>query len=559
MKRWTWGALLIAGGLASSVVLRARSDKPPAGEASRQDLGAIERGQRLYREGRLEEGRPLEAIAQGDVALSGADAACVRCHQRSGLGASEGPVRAPAIVASALLGSPPSPGLGRPAPSTSSPRSEAALEDRLAAALFDGLGRGGESLARSMPRYRLEPAELRDLAAYLATLDVAASPGVTPTELRLASVVSDAVPLPEREAFIATLQAYVAAKNGGSRLEERRSANAPWPERNEYTAYRRWSLEVWQLEGAAHTWTDQLRERYEKQTVFALVSGLIGGSFEPIASLCDQLTLPCLFPITPLPGDDEPGFYTFHLSRGVHLDADVIARELLELSPPVADVLQLYEATPASEAAVAALRAALERQASQSGARPPALRESGWRAGAGRLADTLGRIDRPTAVVAWLRTEALADVFSEPPTDATMTTWFASTRLADAPLSWWVEGCGSRRCIVVQPSSAAVEASDLRRFGAWARSRGLGVTHPRVQLQAYFALLLLGDALMHVRQHLVREYVLETIEHTAYRSLVTAGLPRLSLASGQRFASKGAHVTRIVPGRGAAPPSWRVP
>jgi hypothetical protein len=556
VKGWTARALLIAGGLAACLaLLRAGSEK----DAPRQALdeqGAVERGHRLYGEGRRHDGRPLEAVAHGDVLLSAADAACVRCHQRSGLGANEGPVRAPAIVPSALLSPPASLGDGQLAALAPPARGEASLEARLGAALFEGVGRGGERLARSMPRYRLEASELRDLAAYLATLDAAVAPGVTPSELRLASVVSDAVPLPEREAFVATLQAYVAAKNGGSRLEDKRSAHAPWPERNEYTAYRRWSLEVWELRGAPDTWSEQLRKRYEGEPVFALVSGLIAGSFEPLASVCDELALPCLFPITPLPGAGEPGFYTFHLSRGVHLDADVIASELRELSPPVTDVLQLYEATPVGEAAVAALRGALERRASSSG--PLVLRQSGWRAGASRLADVLARVDRPTAIIAWLGTSALADVFAQAPI-GTLATWFASTRLADAPLPWWLEACGGRRCSVVQPSNAAAEASDLRRFGAWARSRGLDVTHPRIQLQAYFALLQLGDALMHVRQHLIREYVLETIEHTAYRSLVTAGLPRLSLASGQRFASKGAYVTRIAPGLGAAPASWRVP
>jgi hypothetical protein len=558
VTRWIWGALLIAGGLAFSVVLCTGSDMPPF-DATRSDAGAIDRGRVLYREGRRNDGRPLEAIAQGDVLLTGEAAACVRCHQRSALGASEGPVRAPAIVAPVLLEPASSPALGPLAPSTPRARGEVSVEDRLAAALLDGLGRRGESLDRSMPRYRLEATELRDLAAYLATLGAHVSSGVTPTELRLASVVSETVPESEREAFIATLQAYVAAKNGGSRLEDKRSAHAPWPERNEYTSYRRWSLEVWPLRGGADTWSQQLREQYEKQPVFALVSGLIGDSFEPIAALCEELGLPCLFPITPLPGGDDPGFYTFHFSRGVQLDADVIASELLDLSPPVADVLQLYEATPVGVAAAAALRGALERRARRSGAHPPVLRESSWRAGAQRLADVLGRQDRPTAIVAWLGAAAVADVFAEAPTDGAMTTWFASTRLADAPLDWWVERCGSRWCSVVQPSNAAAEARDLRRFGVWARARALAVTHPRVQLQAYFALLQLGDAVMHVRQHLVREYVLETIEHTAYRSLVTAGLPRPSLASGQRFASRGASVTRIAPGRGAEPPGWRVP
>src|SRR5688572_2394033 len=173
--RWTWGVLLVAGGLAFSALVRARLEKPGPGEVVRHDGGAIERGRRLYGEGRRHDGRPVEAVVQGDVPLSGADAACVRCHQRSGLGASEGPVRAPAIVPSALLAPRPSPALGPLASSTPQPMGVASVEDRLAAALIDGLGRSGESLAASMPRYRLHAAELRDLAAYLASLD-AASP-----------------------------------------------------------------------------------------------------------------------------------------------------------------------------------------------------------------------------------------------------------------------------------------------------------------------------------------------------------------------------------------------
>jgi hypothetical protein len=125
-------------------------------------------------------------------------------------------------------------------------------------------------------------------------------------------------------------------------------------------------------------------------------------------------------------------------------------------------------------------------------------------------------------------------------------------------MRWFIDQCRGRHCRVIEPHDARAEAADLRRFGAWARMRGLAVTYPRVQLEAYFALLQLGDALMHVRQHLVREYVVETIEHTAYRSLVTAALPRLQLASGQRFASKGAHVVPIS-GQTASEATWVVP
>jgi hypothetical protein len=562
VTRWSWAALPFAAGLALIAfppwgLIGPGPHERAAGDALALDADAIERGRQLYREGRLSDGRPLEAIAQRDVVLSGAEAACIRCHQRSGFGASEGPVRAPPIVPSALPARVPATGLGTAEPPQAEPARVEGLEARLAAALLHGAGGDGHALEPSMPRYRLAAAEVRDLAAYLASIDVAASPGVTPSELRLATLVSDAVPAAERDAFIATLEAYVKAKNGGSRLEEARAAHAPWPERNEYTAYRKWSLDVWELSGPADTWGDQFRRSYERRPVFAVVSGLANDSFEPVAGACEALAVPCLFPITPLAGPRDPGFYTFHFSRGVVLDAELIARELCELSPPVAEVVQVYADTPASRAAAAALRAALERPPARC-AEVPRLRELRWDASTPPIADRLEPAERPRAVVVWLGATALeVELAAAAGTDGA-TPWLASTRLAGVSPAWFAERCRQRDCSVVHPFDDAAEARDLRRFGAWARSRGLAVTAPRVQLEAFFALLQLGEAVMHVRRHLVREFVLETIEHAAYRSLVTAGLPRLNLAPGQRFASLGASVIRIAPG-GEVTRRWRVP
>ena len=47
-------------------------------------------GQSLYRDGIRASGKPVRATVQKDVVLKGADAACVKCHRRSGLGGSEG-------------------------------------------------------------------------------------------------------------------------------------------------------------------------------------------------------------------------------------------------------------------------------------------------------------------------------------------------------------------------------------------------------------------------------------------------------------------------------------
>ena len=47
-------------------------------------------GKRIYRDGLLPSGAPLRGMVQNGVELSGGDAACAKCHRRSGLGGGEG-------------------------------------------------------------------------------------------------------------------------------------------------------------------------------------------------------------------------------------------------------------------------------------------------------------------------------------------------------------------------------------------------------------------------------------------------------------------------------------
>ena len=46
-------------------------------------------GRRIYREGILPTGQPLQGLSQAGVTLSGGAAACATCHRRSGYGSSE--------------------------------------------------------------------------------------------------------------------------------------------------------------------------------------------------------------------------------------------------------------------------------------------------------------------------------------------------------------------------------------------------------------------------------------------------------------------------------------
>ena len=66
----------------------------------------VEQGRRIYLEGRLPDGSPVRGIEGSSIEVSGAMAACVRCHQRSGLGSREGEQPIPPITGPVLFSKP---------------------------------------------------------------------------------------------------------------------------------------------------------------------------------------------------------------------------------------------------------------------------------------------------------------------------------------------------------------------------------------------------------------------------------------------------------------------
>lgn len=508
-------------------------------------------GQRIYREGVGANGEPLVAQGAAGMRLSGKDAACAACHRRSGYGSSEGrfvvrPVTGPALTQTLNL-------------PVHSPRIKARLgtsprppydEVLLARAIRGGLDTAGKPLDPVMPRYALSDDEMRALSSYLFSLSAQPSPGVDEQDIHFATVIQPGVAPERRRAMLEVMNAFVRDKDANVRQDEaRREAG----NMRMYRAYRKWVLHVWELSGPSDTWRGQLEVLYRQQPVFALIGGL-GDEWRPIHEFSEDLELPCIFPQSELPVVAGPSHYTVYFSRGVVLEAEVLAKYLSEQGGggKVAQVWRRGDAV--GEAAAAAMRAAWSAR----GGAAPALGEIVLDAAPDAGLWSRVRESGATAITLWLGAADLASV-PAPPGASSPTIYLSSSRLPGrAP-----PVLATAEVRLVYPSEAGPRReARLLRNKLWLHNKGIALTDETVQINTQFAMTVVSDVLGHMMDGFSRDFFVERIEHVVGQTPTASVYQSVSLGPGQRFAAKGASVVQVVDARKGqvkAVSGWIVP
>jgi predicted GNAT family acetyltransferase len=520
---------------------------PPPGPAAAAPADGV--GQSIYLRGVVGSGAPLEGTREaGGVVTTGADAACVNCHQRSGLGSIEGRVSTPPITGDYLFHSRAHDGSEPVLPYVESLHGnrDPYTDATLARAIREGLDSQGRPLSYLMPRYALGDEDMAALVGYLKKISVRQVPGVTDTVLHFATIVTpDADPV-KRRGMLDVLEHYFAQKN----LAPLKPTPRMWTSgrtqysKSMYMANRRWQLHLWELTGPASSWRAQLDEHLAAEPVYAVLSGIGGSNWAPVHEFCEQHAVPCLFPNVEVPVVAERDFYPLYFSKGVLLEAELIAQTILgpDDHPAAGAVEQVYRAGDSGEAAAGALAARLRGRGIKvhSTVLPARARGHGVTAALRRAA--LRKDARGQALVLWLRPADIAALGDVPAGAARVYLSGLMGGLERSPLpAGWRE-----HSLMAYPFDLPNRRGVRLDYPlGWFSFRHIPLVAELVQTDTYLACSLLADVLNRMADNFVRPYLVEQLQELLEHRLITGYYPRLSLASRQRFASKGGYVVHF--------------
>jgi predicted outer membrane protein len=558
----------------------------------------IDAGRRIYLEGVLPSGKALTGRRFGDTVVAGREAACVNCHRRSGMGSVEGDILIEPITGNYLFMAPDKTMLATMDPRRGKSFNQAHVpydDKTLARAVRDGATVGGRSMHGMMPRYSLDAASQAALIAYLRQLSVKWSPGVDDDTIRFATIITPGVDAARRQVMIDMLRIAFTQKNASTAGGHQTSGRRHMVSAAEMVlgTPRKWLLDVWELQGAPETWPQQLEEFYRRAPVFAVVSGLAGTTWAPVEQFCESREIPCWFPSIDLPPAGA-STYTLHFSRGVLLEADVLAQYLKAMPDKrPARLVQIYRDDPVGHAAAQAIGDRLAGSGIEVVDRPLAAGD----ANANPITRELTAAKPGDAMMLWLQGEDIAHLAQLPAPG--VATYF-SAQLAGGehgmPVAW------KPNAHLLYPYELPQKrVMNLNYFHSWLRARHLPLVNELMQSEVYFAVAFLSDTLAEMLDNLYRPYLLERAENmigkregskaeeeTRDRQALrrqalqaikvsqpgtpepemlgvrqsTTVFPHLALGPGQRFASKGAYIVRYADAHSdtiVAETGWIVP
>jgi hypothetical protein len=178
---------------------------------------------------------------------------------------------------------------------------------------------------------------------------------------------------------------------------------------------------------------------------------------------------------------------------------------------------------------------------------------------ASALNESLKDISSEDALMMWLRPADLMIV------NKAMTTLPASNAYVSGFLANEDYSFASKEWLPNVKVIYPYELGDKRQKNAttlkkWLKTWDLPMVDETLQTEVFFNLLFLTDLTSQMLDNFYRDYMVERAEDMLSLGSNVSAYPRLSLARGQRFASKGAYIAHLTPERKlVAESDWIVP
>ncbi len=523
---------------------------------------ALHLGERMYRDGILPSGEPMQAIVMGDIPVDGRMFTCDDCHQRSGLGSVEGTVITWPTNGKELYRPRRRTGAWRP-PETEEAKKDvrkslppywqiedvrpAYTDESLATMLWTGIDPAGRKLDPIMPLYLLEDRDMAILVNYLKNLSVDLSPGADKTTIRFATVVTDDVPEKDRQTMLSTLQAHIDSHNSQSRHQERRAKSGPFYKTEMHQAYRRLDLAVWELKGPEDTWPGQLQSYYQNQPVFALLGGITSGSWRPIHEFSEQNKIPTIFPLTDFPVISDSDWYTLYFSKGFYQEGEAAARYLHteENIEPDAKIVIVFRENMKSNALIQGFSESWQNFERPD---PEHLIIGPDQKLTDRFWQDIMQSQQPAVLILWLEPEDLEKIGSLTRKEKLPRKILVSSEMLDYAFDTIPEGLRDSVYLTYQYSLPETRGKRMLAVKRWLQARKVPVTDLEMQAKIYFLGWMLPGAIKNMRSEFFRDYFFEGFDMMIDQDYAIAVYPRLTFGSGQRYASKGCYIVQLTKG-----------
>lgn len=521
---------------------------------------ALQLGEKMYREGVLSSGEPMEAMVMGDIPMDGRMFTCDDCHQRSGLGSEEGtiitwPTNGKEIYQPRkITGAYKEPQEKSPAVSTRGQLPKyyqvddarpAYTDQTLAKVLRTGVDPSGRKLDPIMPKFHLDKENMDIMVHYLKNLSVEISPGVDDQSIEFATIISDKVPESKKTAMLSVLQAHIDAHNAQTRHEGKRAKSGPFYKSEKHQAYRSINLHIWTVTGPESTWNEQLESYYNKQPVFGFLGGITAGAWAPIHRFSEQHKIPTIFPITNQPTISKSDWYTLYFSKGLYQEGESAAKYVRQHFKGK-DTLQIAHIYNPDNARQVALAKGFEQTWQNFADHPLSnLDYNQFLNNPEKILTSQSDNSQPVVLITWLDPDEIHNLDKISDLSSKISLIIASATLLNndfSSLSDEIRGALLLTYPVSLPGTSKESQFAVRR---WLKARKIEENHFDIQAKMYFLGWMLPGALKSMRSEFFREYFMEGFDMMTDQDYAIAVYPRLTFGPGQRYASKGCYLVKL--------------